>query len=162
MFTAAFHHIRFALPQALLAAAAATTAWTALPSTAQAAQEFVSVKGNTLNVRSQPSARAPVQWELTTGYPLQITARQGNWLKVRDYESALGWVYRPNTSTQAHHVVKARTANLRNGPGTNHRVVGKLEQHEVVRTLEKQAGWAKVRSQGGTQGWVARNLLWGW
>lgn len=165
MFTAALHRVRRSIrssfPSAVLAAATLATGWAALPSIAQA-QEFVSVKGNTVNVRAQPQARAQVQWELTKGYPLQVTARQGNWLKVRDYESALGWVYRPNTSTQAHHVVKARTANLRNGPGTNHRVVGKLDQHEVVRTLEKRAGWAKVRSQGGTQGWVARNLLWGW
>lgn len=165
MFTAALHRVRHSirssLPSALLAAATLATGWAALPSAAQA-QEFVSVKGDTVNVRAQPQARAQVQWELSKGYPLQVTARQGNWLKVRDYESALGWVYRPNTSTQAHHVVKARTANLRNGPGADHRVVGKLEQHEVVRTLEKRAGWAKVRSQGGTQGWVARNLLWGW
>ncbi|WP_424953228.1 SH3 domain-containing protein [Comamonas terrigena] len=165
MFTAALHRvhrsIRSSLPHALLAAATLAASWTALPSAARA-PEFVSVKGNSANVRAQPQARAQVQWELSKGYPLQVTARQGNWLKVRDYESALGWVYRPNTSTQAHHVVKARTANLRNGPGANHRVIGKLEQHEVVRTLEKRAGWAKVRSPSGTQGWVARSLLWGW
>lgn len=161
MFTAALHRIRRPLSSALLAAATLATGAVALPSAALA-QEFVSVKGNTVNVRAKPNTRAAVQWELSKGYPLQVTARQGQWLKVRDYESALGWVHRPLTSTQPHHVVKARTANLRNGPGTNHRVVGKLEQHEVVRTLEKRSGWAKVRSSGGTQGWVARNLLWGW
>lgn len=161
MFTAALHRIRPAIAHGLLAAAALTTGWAALPSAAQA-QEFVSIQGNTVNVRAKPSTRSAVQWELSKGYPLQVTARQGNWLKVRDYESALGWVHRPQTSTRAHHVVKARTANLRNGPGTNHRVVGKLEQHEVVRTLEKRSGWTKVRSSAGTQGWVARNLLWGW
>ena len=161
MFTAALHRIRRPLSSALLAAATLASGWIALPSAAHA-QEFVSIKGNTVNVRAQPNTRAQVQWELSKGYPLQVTARQGQWLKVRDYESTLGWVHRPQTHAQAHHVVKARTANLRNGPGTHHRVVAKLEQHEVVRTLEKRAGWAKVRNSAGAQGWVARNLLWGW
>lgn len=161
MFTAALHTLRHTLARTTLAALTATAAIAAAPSLAQA-QEFVSIKGSTVNVRAQPNTRGAVQWELANGYPLQVTARQGNWLKVRDYESALGWVHRPLTSQQAHHVVKARTANLRNGPGTNHRVTAKLEQHEIVRTLEKRAGWAKVRRTGGEQGWVARNLLWGW
>lgn len=161
MFSAAIQRIRTTTRHALLAAVATSAAWAALPTAAQA-QDFVSVKNNTINVRSQSNTRSEVKWELSKGYPLQVTARQGNWLKVRDYETALGWVHRPLTSSQAHHVVKARTANLRNGPGTNHRVVGKLDQHEVVRTLEKRQGWTKVRSSAGTQGWVARNLLWGW
>lgn len=161
MLTAALHTLRRSSAHVLLAAVAATTSLTALPSAAQAPQ-FVSVKSNTINVRAQPNTRSEVLWELSKGYPLQVTARQGNWLKVRDHEAALGWVHRPLTSNEAHHVVKARTANLRQGPGTQHRVSGKLQQHEVVHTLEKRQNWVRVRSDSGTQGWVSRNLLWGW
>jgi len=161
VFTTALHTLRHSITRTTWAALAVTTAFTTVPAVAQA-QEFVSIRGNTVNIRTQPNTRSAVQWELANGYPLQVTGRQGNWLKVRDYESALGWVHRPLTNQQAHHVVKARTANLRQGPGTQHRVVGKLEQHEIVRTLEKRPGWAKVRRTGGEQGWVARNLLWGW
>lgn len=161
MFTAALHTLRQSTAHALLAAAAATACLTALPGMAQA-QQFVSVKGKTVNVRAQPNTRSDILWELSKGYPLQVTARQGSWLKVRDYESSLGWVHRPLTSNEAHHVVKARTANMRQGPGTQHRIAGKLQQHEVVHTLEKRKDWVKVRSESGSQGWVARNLLWGW
>ncbi|RYF53174.1 MAG: peptide-binding protein [Comamonadaceae bacterium] len=129
--------------------------------TAQA-QSFVSIKGSSVNVRETPSTRSDTLWELGSGYPLQVTQRKGSWLRVRDFESTLGWVYAPLTAKTPHMVVTARTANLRAGPGQRHKVVGKLEQHEVVRTLKKQDGWAHVQRDGGQKGWVARRLAWGW
>ena len=132
-----------------------------LPAAAQA-REFVSVKGNSVNVREKPSTRSPVQWELGKGYPLQVTARQGQWLKVRDHEAALGWVHAPLTGKSPHMVVRARTANLRSGPGQKHKVVARLEQGDVLATLKKQSGWTQVRRANGQSGWVAQSLVWGW
>ena len=88
--------------------------------------------------------------------------RRGKWLKVADYEATLGWVFAPLTSQTPHRVVTARSANLRAGPGTGQRVVGRLEQHEIVRTLGQQGSWARVQRDGGQAGWVAKRLTWGW
>ena len=131
-----------------------------LPAAAQAA-DFVSITGNTVNVRKQPNTRSEVAWELSKGYPLQIEQRQGQWLKVRDFEESLGWVFSPLTGKTPHRVVTARIANLRAGPGQGHKVVGKLDQHEVVRTLGKQDDWAQVRRESGQRDWVAKRLTWG-
>jgi SH3-like domain-containing protein len=124
--------------------------------------EFVSIKGKTVNVREQPNTRSATLWELSKGYPLQVTQRKGQWLRVKDYESTLGWVHAPLTSKSPHMVVTARTANLRSGPGQKHKRVGKLEQHEVLQTLKKQGSWAQVQRSNGQSGWVAKNLVWGW
>ncbi|MDR3067740.1 MULTISPECIES: SH3 domain-containing protein [Comamonas] len=132
-----------------------------LPALAHA-QEFVSIKGKTVNVREQPNTRSATLWELSRGYPLQVTQRKGQWLRVKDYESTLGWVHAPLTSKSPHMVVTARTANLRSGPGLKHNRVGKLEQHEVLQTLKKQGSWAQVQRSNGQSGWVAKNLVWGW
>jgi uncharacterized protein YgiM (DUF1202 family) len=118
--------------------AAAATALAALtttlaPAIAQA-REFVSVKGASVNVRQ----------------------------RVKDNETTLGWVHAPLTGKTPHMVVTARTANLRAGPGQNHRVVGRLDELEVVRTLGKQGSWAHVQRDSGQKGWVARSLTWGW
>ena len=75
-----------------------------LPAAAQAA-DFVSITGNTVNVRKQPNTRSEVAWELSKGYPLQIEQRQGQWLKVRDFEESLGWVFSPLTGKTPHRVV---------------------------------------------------------
>jgi uncharacterized protein YgiM (DUF1202 family) len=81
---------------------------------------------------------------------------------VNDNETTLGWVHAPLTGKTPHMVVTARTANLRAGPGQNHRVVGRLDELEVVRTLGKQGSWAHVQRDSGQKGWVARSLTWGW
>ena len=131
-------------------------------SAAHANAEFRSIAGNSVNIRTTPSTKAEVAWELERGYPLQVPQRTGKWLKVKDFEGSLGWVYKPLTGKQAHHVVKANTANIRKGPGTQYRKVGSLEKYELFKTLDKQSGWVKGKTSEGQVGWVSKKLLWGW
>ena len=132
-----------------------------LPAAAQD-KGFVSIHGNSVNVRTQPTTRSDTAWELSKGYPLKVEQRRGQWLKVRDFEESLGWVFAPLTGKTPHRVVTVPTANLRAGPGRVHRVIGKLHQLEVVRTLSNQGAWAQVKRDGGQRGWVAKRLTWGW
>ncbi len=152
---------RLSLSVAALGLAAAA-ALSCLPAAAARAQEFVSVKGASVNVREAPTTRSTTLWELASGYPLQVTQRKGQWLRVKDHEATLGWIHAPLTQNVPHMLVTARTANLRAGPGQQHRRVGQLEQHEVVKTLKKSGDWAQVQREGGQQGWIARRLAWGW
>ncbi len=151
------------LARARTALAAVLSAGLLLTAAATAsAQSFVSIKGSSVNVRETPSTRSDTLWELGSGYPLQVVQRKGSWLRVRDYESTLGWVYAPLTAKTPHMVVTGASAQLRAGPGTRHKVVGKLQHLEVVRTLKKTDGWAHVQRESGQKGWVARRLAWGW
>jgi len=152
---------RSPLPRRALAALLSAGLLLTAAATASA-QSFVSIKGSSVNVRETPSTRSDTLWELGTGYPLQVTQRKGSWLRVRDFESTLGWVYAPLTARTPHMVVTGSSANLRAGPGPRHKVVGKLQHLEVVRTLKKTDGWAQVQREGGQKGWVARRLAWGW
>lgn len=133
----------------------------AAPGVAQA-KEFLSIKGKIVNIRAQPNTKAEIAWELVDGYPLQVVERRGQWVKVKDFESTLGWVHRPLTSKEAHYLVKAKTANLRAQPTTQSKVVTKLSQYDIVKTLEKRNGWAKVKTASGKQGWMSQKLGWGW
>ena len=63
------------------------------------AREMVSVKGKLVNMRSGPGTRYQVNWQLEKGYPLQIIARKGKWLKVRDFENDQGWISRSVTTS---------------------------------------------------------------
>ncbi|MCV0438715.1 MAG: SH3 domain-containing protein [Hydrogenophaga sp.] len=142
--------------------AAATLCVMAIASSVVHAQSMVSVKGSTLNMREGPGTNTAVLWELKRGYPLRITQRKGGWIKVRDFEGDTGWVARRLTGNTPHHIVKARVANIRSGPGTKHRIVGKVEYGELLRTREKRADWVRVEREQGAGGWIARRLLWGW
>jgi len=126
------------------------------------AQSMVSVRGNTLNMRSGPGTNHEVLWELKKGYPLEVVRRQSSWLQVKDFEGDTGWVSASLTSSTPHHIVKSPTANVRSGPGTQHRIVGKANYGDVVRTREKRGTWVRVERAGAPNGWIAKSLLWGW
>lgn len=126
------------------------------------AREMVSVAKPEINMRSGAGTQHSTQWSLGLGFPLEVTGRSGQWLKVRDFENDTGWVYRPLVSKTPHHIVKSRTANIRSAPGTRSRVVGQAQHGEVLRTLDRRTDWVKVQQEGGPKGWVAKRLLWGW
>jgi len=125
-------------------------------------EEFISIRGENVNVRAQPDKKSDLRWTLDSGYPLQVEQRQGQWLKVRDHEESLGWVFAPLTSATPHRLVTGHSVNLRAGPGPEHRVLGKLEQAEVLRTVDNQGEWVQVQRSDGQRGWVAKRFTWGW
>ncbi len=127
-----------------------------------AAQEMVSIDRPKVNMRSGPGTKYAILWELGKGYPLQVVSRQGNWLKVRDFENDEGWIYRPLVAKKPHLIVKAKVVNIRKSPSTKAGIVGKAKYGVVLQTLERGQGWVKVRHENGLSGWVSRGLLWGW
>ena len=135
--------------------------------TGQAEIKMVSISGDIINMRSGPGEKYKVQWELGKGFPLRVLARKGNWLKVTDFEGDTGWVYKKLTSNSSHLIVKVhknkkKKVNIRTGPGTNYRIVGKAYYGVVFKTLKRGKGWVKVRHENGLTGWIKRSLLWGW
>jgi SH3-like domain-containing protein len=129
---------------------------------AQPATQMVSVKGSILNMRSGPGTNTEVLWELQRGYPLQVVQRKNRWVRVKDFEGDTGWVAASLTGRAPHHIVKVRNANVRSGPGTQNRIVGKAEYGELMRTREKRGGWVRVERAQGKSGWISKKLLWGW
>lgn len=138
-----------------------TSVIAATPILAQA-QEFLSIKGNTVNIRAKPTTQSDIAWELINGYPVEVIQRDGDWIKVRDFEGPLGWVHKPLTSSDPYFLLKSDNVNLRSGPGTNHSVLVKLKKYDIVETLEKRDGWARVKTADGQEGWMLEKLGWGW
>jgi len=126
------------------------------------AVEMVTVDRDVINMRAGPGTGHQATWRLNRGYPLIVTARKNGWLAVRDFENDTGWVLGRLTAKKPHFIVKKQDVNIRSGPGTRYKVVGKAKYGEVLRTLERRSGWAKVRNADGLTGWVSRKLLWGW
>lgn len=124
--------------------------------------EMVSISKPRVNMRSGPGTKHDVLWEIGEGYPLMVLKTKGKWIKVKDFENDVGWVYRPLTSHKRHLVVKKKRVNIRSGPGKKYRIIGTAEHGTVFHTLKQIKGWAKVRDEYGLIGWVYRKLLWGW
>jgi len=130
--------------------------------TSALARDMVSIKGSVVNMRSKPSTGSEVLWQLERGYPLQVLKRKGSWIQVRDFENDRGWIAGSLAGRTPHHVVKSSVANIRSGPGTRYRIVGKAERYDLMRTRGAKSDWIKVESTDGVKGWIAKRLLWGW
>lgn len=174
---------------ALLAACLLTTSvLPVLPSSQAYAFSAYSAKvyASSLNVRSEPAASAAVSGNLAGGAIVTVTDEQHGWLKVRA-GSVSGWVagyYLKRTSGAAASsagsssgstsvkapvkttaassgtaTVTASSLRLRGGPGTGHEVVGSLQSGDKVTILLRQGEWSRVRTAGGTVGWVASEYL---
>lgn len=128
--------------------------------------EMLSVNADTVNLRSGPGTNFKVMWEYGQGFPLQVIKKRGDWVEVSDFENDKGWIYKPLLSSKGHMIVKIfknknKKINIRSGPGTNYRIVGKAFYGVVFETLEQRNGWAKVKHETGLVGWIKRTLLWG-
>jgi len=123
---------------------------------------MMSIDGTKVHLRTGPGTKYRVVWELGRGFPLKVLSQKGNWIKVKDFEGDTGWVHKKFLDREPHLIVKKNRVNIRNGPGTRYRVVGKANYGVVFRTVEHKQGWVKVRHENGLTGWVMRNLLWGW
>ena len=127
------------------------------------ARDMVAIDRPEVNMRSGAGTQHEAMWVLSRGYPLEVLKRKGKWLEVRDFENDKGWVYQSLTSSKKpHHVVKVNTLNIRRGPSTRERIVGKAVKGEILTTRSRKGDWVKVKQDGGVTGWVARRLVWGW
>lgn len=124
--------------------------------------EMVSVTQPKVNMRSGPGQKYAILWELGKGFPLKVVDHKGSWLKVSDFENDEGWIYKKLVAPKAHLIVKKKRINIRSGPGSKYKIVGKAKYGVVLRTLKRNQGWVKIKHENGLTGWVKRNLLWGW
>ena len=129
--------------------------------------EMLSVKGDKVNLRSGPGKQYKVKWEYGDGLPLKVLKTKGKWVKVKDFEGDSGWIFRKLLSSKPQMIVKAnrnqdKKINIRKGPGTENKIVGKAYYGVVFSTVEQKSGWVKVIHETGLEGWVKRSLLWGY
>lgn len=128
-----------------------------------ASAKMVAVNADMINLRSGPGSKFQVVWELGRGYPLKVIGSQGQWYRVTDFENDKGWVYKKLVNTSSHFVVKSRVVNIRSGAGTKYKIIRQAKRGVVFKTLERARGWVKIRhEEENVEGWVKRDLLWGW
>ena len=128
--------------------------------------KMVSVVGDNVNLRSGPGTKYSVKWKYGRGFPLKVLKEKGGWLKVEDFEGDSGWLYEKLTSRNGHMIVKVhknqnKKVNIRSGPSTKYKIVGKAYYGVVFKTIKQQNGWAHVKHDSGLEGWIKRSLLWG-
>ncbi len=130
-------------------------------STAALAGSSVSVKGDNVNARTGPSTNKPVYMELVKGYPLKIVKRQGDWVKVVDYENDYGWVHASLVEKGYTVIVNGKVKiNMRSAPSSKSRKVAEVYRGTVLTKISEKGKWVKVKHDDGAVGWIYKPLLW--
>jgi len=125
------------------------------------AANYVSVKGDNVNVRSGPGTNYQVSMELFAGYPLKVSSTQGDWLKVIDFENDTGWIHTSLVEKGNSVIVKGnKSVNMRAEPSTKSSVIAVVDRGVVMIKLESQGKWLKLKHSTGLIGWIYKPLLW--
>ena len=129
------------------------------------------VTADALNVRSGPSTSYSITTKLYKGDKVEILETSNGWHKIKASNGKIGWVSgdyikvssgstsQPSTSTTKA-TVTATSLNVRSGAGTSYSVITKLSKGTVVDVIESASnGWKKIKTSGGTTGWVSGDYL---
>lgn len=135
--------------------------------TVTAIAEMVSVKGDRVNLRSGPGTKYKIQWEYGNDFPLKVVSKQGDWVKVTDFENDTGWIHSSLLHYSPKVIVKVNRntenkINIRQAPGTDAKIVGKAYYGVVFKSLSRKSGWVEVEHESGLKGWIKGTLLWGY
>ena len=124
------------------------------------AAEYRSVTKDGVNIRSGPSTKDEIYWEVFKDFPLKIVKRQGEWAKTQDFEGDTGWIFSKLLSTRKTVIVRVKKANLRMGPGKNYEIVASALYGVVFKPGKKDGEWLQVSHDDGTKGWIHQSLVW--
>lgn len=129
--------------------------------------EMLSIKGNAVNMRKGAGTNFSILWQYGDGFPLQVIEQVGDWLLVEDFEKDRGWIHSSVVEKTPHMIVKANknnngAINIRQEPSTSATTVAQAKYGVVFKRVTQKNGWVKVvHEEKNIEGWIKRNLLWG-
>jgi SH3-like domain-containing protein len=123
------------------------------------AGDFASVMKDGVNIRSGPSTKNDVLWEVFKDYPVEILQRKGDWVEVRDFENDKGWIYASLLSMEKTMIVKVENANMRSGPTKEDKIIATVKKGVVFTPVEQKGNWIKVQYKKDITGWMYNTLL---
>jgi len=129
---------------------------------AASALDFRSVGVPSVVLYDTPSAKGSKRYVAPRGMPLEIVARYGDWVKVRDAEGELSWTEAKGLVAQRNVVVKTAQAKVRASPDDNAALVMTADKGVLLERIDTLGtGWTQVRHRDGIVGFVRNTEVWG-
>jgi SH3-like domain-containing protein len=126
------------------------------------AADFRSVGAPSVVLYDAPSVKGGKRYVAPRGMPVEIVARYGDWVKVRDVDGELAWTESKGLSARRNVVVKAVSAKVRAAPDDNAAILMTADKGVLLELSDPQASeWVRVRHQDGIAGFVRAAEVWG-
>ena len=123
------------------------------------AAEYLSVMNDGVNVRSGPSTKDDIIFEVFQDFPFMVIGREGEWVQVVDYEDAKGWVYASLLTKDKNVIVKVDIANMRSAPDKDSQIIATAKKGVVFKPVDKNGNWLKVSYKNEVTGWIYNTLV---
>ena len=122
---------------------------------------FVTLKTNTVNMRTGPGREYPILWEYKRrGLPLKVIAEFDTWRKVTDHEGTTGWMHVGTLSIKRMALVRDTTSKIHSNAEDNAQVLAVAERGVLLEIEQCQPEWCRVAGKN-IRGWIPRNAIWG-
>jgi SH3-like domain-containing protein len=122
---------------------------------------FVSLRSDTVNVRTGPGVRYPVEWVFTRRtMPVEVVEEFETWRKIRDWQGTEGWVHQTMLSGKRSAIVTGAVRDLRRDADQASSVVARIEPGVVGQLLDCRQSWCRLEFNG-QRGYLRRDEFWG-
>jgi SH3-like domain-containing protein len=126
------------------------------------AADFRSVGAPSVVLFDAPSIKGGKRYVAPRGLPVEIVARYGDWVKVRDVDGEFAWTESKGLSARRNVVVKAPFARVRAAADDNAAILMTADKGVLLELVDPQANdWVRVRHQDGIDGFVRAFEVWG-
>lgn len=121
--------------------------------------DTVVIRGDRVNVRSQPSLDGEVLVWMKRGETVETQgSSKDGFIRIALPAKVAVWVYGPLVD-RASHQIKAPEARLRVGPGRNYGELGVLKKGATLSEIRKSDGWLQVEPPAGLSAYVGAQFI---
>ena len=121
--------------------------------------DTVVIRGDRVNIRSQPSLDGEVLVWMKRGETVETQgSTKDGFIRIALPAKVAVWVYGPLVD-RASHQVKAPEARLRVGPGRNYGELGVLKKGAALTEIRESDGWLQVEPPAGLSAYVGAQFV---
>ena len=127
---------------------------------APAAAQSLCVKASRANLRAGPGTDHRITWEVNRYMPLVQVGTEGDWLKVKDVDGDIHWIFKPLVTSEIDCVtISAPKANIRKKPTTRSDKWFTVEKYTSFKRIGRKDKWIKIEYERETM-WIFHTLVW--
>jgi SH3-like domain-containing protein len=109
-----------------------------------------------VNIRARADKNAEIITQVNKGDAVEVLDRKGDWLHIALPATAKCYV---SSKLVKDGQATADTVNIRCGPGTNFKDIGKLAKGEKVEVVDIKGEWTQIKPTSHCAGWIAAEFV---
>lgn len=126
----------------------------------EASAQSLCVSASRANLRAGPGKEYRITWEVNQFMPLVQVGQKADWIKVRDVDGDIHWVFKPLISAKLNCItIKKPKAHIRSKPRSNAKRWFTVEKYTSFKKVGENKKWVQIQYKG-KKLWIFKTLIW--